>query len=81
MLMSSSDWQFLISTWAARDYAELRLSAHYADFKRLTSMVERKINGQQIESGEWQFFEDCKKRDKLFNEIEVGWFARVEYPA
>ncbi len=81
MLMSGSDWQFLISTWAARDYAELRLSSHYADFKRLTSMVERKIRGQQIDSGEWQFFEDCKKRDKLFDEIEISWFARVEYPA
>jgi 1,4-alpha-glucan branching enzyme len=28
LLMSASDWQFLISTMAARDYAELRLSNH-----------------------------------------------------
>lgn len=81
MLMSASDWQFLISTWAARDYAELRLSEHYADFKRLASMIEKKINGQPIEGGEWQFFEDCKKRDKLFEEIEIDWFAAVEFPA
>jgi len=81
MLMSASDWQFLISTWAARDYAELRLSEHYSDFNRLASLAEKKIAGQQIEEGERQFFEDCKKRDKLFDEVEIDWFARVEFPA
>ena len=29
MLLSASDWQFLISTFAARDYAELRLDEQY----------------------------------------------------
>ncbi|MFQ6009195.1 MAG: 1,4-alpha-glucan branching protein domain-containing protein [Candidatus Zixiibacteriota bacterium] len=75
MLMSASDWQFLISTWAARDYAELRLSAHYTDFKRLAALAEKKINGHEIDDGEWQFFEDCKKRDNLFPELEIDWFA------
>ncbi len=81
MLMSASDWQFLISTWAARDYAELRLSEHYEDFKRLASMADKKIKGEAIESGEWQLFEDCKKRDRLFDELEIDWFAAVEFPA
>jgi len=81
MLMSASDWQFLISTWAARDYAELRLSEHYEDFKRLASMADKKIKGEKIESGEWQLFEDCKKRDRLFDELEIDWFAGVEFPA
>jgi 1,4-alpha-glucan branching enzyme len=80
MLMSASDWQFLISTWAARDYAELRLSEHYEVFKRLATMAEKKINGQPIAEGEWQFLEDCAKRDNLFDELEIEWFARVEYP-
>ncbi len=80
MLMSASDWQFLISTWAARDYAELRLSEHYEDFKRLASMADKKIKGETISSGEWQLFEDCKKRDRLFDELEIDWFAGVEFP-
>lgn len=81
MLMSASDWQFLISTWAARDYAELRLSEHYEDFKRLVAMAEKKLAGQEIDVGEWQFLGACSERDRLFPEIELEWFARVEYPA
>ncbi|RKX28483.1 MAG: DUF1957 domain-containing protein [Candidatus Zixiibacteriota bacterium] len=81
MLMSASDWQFLISTWAARDYAELRLSEHYEDFKHLAEMIEKKIDGQTLDAGEKQFFANCQKRDHLFEDIEIEWFARVEYPA
>ena len=81
MVLSASDWQFLISTWAARDYAELRLAEHYADFKRIAEMVDKKIGGQAISDGEWTFFADCKARDTLFPELDIEWFARVEYPA
>ncbi len=80
MLLSASDWQFLISTWAARDYAELRITEHYEDFKKLAKMAEKKFAGQNIEPGEWQFFADCRERDHLFEGIEIEWFARVEYP-
>jgi 1,4-alpha-glucan branching enzyme len=80
MLMSASDWQFLISTWAARDYAELRLSEHYSDFKRLAGMADRLINGEELSTGDWEFFTDCCQRDSLFPEMELEWFARVEYP-
>jgi 1,4-alpha-glucan branching enzyme len=81
MLLSASDWQFLISTWSARDYAELRLSEHYYDFKQLAEMAERRMRGEQLSPGDWEFFNDCRKRDSLFEEIELEWFARVEYPA
>jgi len=80
MLMSASDWQFLISTFAARDYAELRLSEHYQDFVRLAAMADKKIAGESIGDGEWRFFDDCKTRDHLFDDIEIEWFARVEFP-
>jgi len=81
MLLSASDWQFLISTWSARDYAELRLSEHYSDFKKLTAMAEKKIKGESLSSGDREFYNDCRKRDALFDEIELEWFARIEYPA
>ena len=81
MLMSSSDWQFLISTFAARDYAELRLSEHYEDFKRLAILTDKKIKGEPISDAEWLYFSDCKVRDSLFQEIEIEWFARVDFPA
>ncbi|MCP4705706.1 MAG: DUF1957 domain-containing protein, partial [candidate division Zixibacteria bacterium] len=80
MLLSASDWQFLISTWSARDYAELRLSEHYSDFNKLAELADKKINGESISSGDLEFLKDCQKRDSLFEEIELGWFASIEYP-
>ena len=81
MLLVASDWQFLISTWSARDYAELRLSEHYSDFKRLAEMADKLIRNESLSDGDREFYIDCRKRDALFDEIELEWFARVEYPA
>ena len=41
LLLQASDWQFLITTGAARDYAERRVAEHYAEFKRLCEMARR----------------------------------------
>ena len=81
MLMSASDWQFLISTFAARDYAELRLTEHYEDFKRIAIMADKKIDGSKVDIGEWKFLDDCCQRDSLFEDIEIEWFGKIDYPA
>ena len=39
LLLQSSDWQFLITTGTAADYAERRVAEHYAEFKRLSEMA------------------------------------------
>ena len=46
-LLESSDWQFLISTFSARDYAELRLTMHNDDFRRLAAMTRRYAEARQ----------------------------------
>jgi len=81
MLLSASDWQFLISTWAARDYGELRVSEHFGDFQRLAMIAEKMFDGHPPQAGERRFFDDCRKRDCLFEDIDLAWFAAVEYPA
>ncbi len=78
MLLAASDWQFLISTWAARDYAELRLHRHFDYFERLNEMVE-KYNGG-LSEGELEFVNELKKQDDLFPDIDLKWFERVEFP-
>ena len=45
LLVQASDWQFLITTWAARNYAEARFSEHYADFTRLLELARRVEGG------------------------------------
>jgi len=80
MLLESSDWQFLISTWSARDYAELRLSEHHLNFCRLADMAERYGKGKWVDPGEWKFLGACEERDRIFPDIKIEWFKEVEYP-
>ncbi len=80
MLLSASDWQFLISTWSARDYAELRISEHFSDFNKLSALADKIASGEEPTKGELAFLRDCQARDRLLEDIELEWFARVEYP-
>ncbi len=73
-LLSSSDWTFLISTWSARDYAEVRIKLHYDNFKKLYVLFKQykdgKINDQAI-----QLLEEIEKEDSIAWEQDVyQWF-------
>ncbi|MFQ5824768.1 MAG: glycoside hydrolase family 57 protein [bacterium] len=81
LLLQSSDWQFLISTWAARDYAELRFQKHDNDFNRLADMAEEYAKSGKLDDGSWKLLEDVKARDKIFPDIELDWFKGMEFPA
>lgn len=76
LLLQASDWQFLISTWCARDYAEERVVRHYEAFKRLETMLVKYTNNQPIDPGEWNFFNFIKNRDILFPDIEYKWWIK-----
>jgi len=80
LLMQSSDWQFLISTWAARDYAEMRFTEHVAEFGRLAEMADRCASGGRMTKGDWEYLQKSKERDNLFSDIDVSWWAKVEHP-
>jgi len=73
LLLQASDWQFLISTWSARDYAEQRLDAHYTHCKRLANMIERYATGEkpEIDEKEWEFLGLLEGNDSLFEEIDI----------
>jgi len=47
-LLSSSDWEFLISTFSAKDYAENRINTHYNNFKELHSMYDLRKAAETI---------------------------------
>ena len=78
MLLSASDWQFLISTWAARDYAEARITAHHEAFQQLARMVDRADN---LSQGELSCLIDLEQRDDIFPDLDPGWFEKVDFPA
>jgi len=80
LLAESSDWQFLISTWSARDYAEARFTDHIDRFNRLYEMAEKAHDNEPLSADEQAFLTECQEKDAAFQEIDVSYWARVEHP-
>jgi 1,4-alpha-glucan branching enzyme len=78
LLMESSDWQFLISTWAARDYAEMRFSEHYNDYKKLLRIADLIIEGKVPSTGDWELVGDLEKKDTPFPDLDISLWSRKE---
>lgn len=81
LLLQASDWQFLITTDGAPDYAAQRLGAHHSDFKRLAQTARRYCRAEWIAPEEWDHLGSCQDRDRLFPDLDPEWFARVDRPA
>ena len=79
VLLESSDWQFLISTWSARDYAEMRFANHHSDLLAVLGLLEKAASGQGLTDGERELAHEISTRDSLFPNIEPKWWARVEW--
>jgi len=74
LLLQSSDWQFLISTWSARDYAELRFTDHLDRFKRLYEITRNFTANKALAVDEAEFLADCQSKDACFQEIDIKDF-------
>jgi 1,4-alpha-glucan branching enzyme len=76
LLLQSSDWQFLITTWSARDYAENRIALHYENFNRLYTFVKDYTDGKNVPEGEWAFLGKIEANDSLFPELDLYPFVK-----
>jgi 1,4-alpha-glucan branching enzyme len=72
LLLQSSDWQFLISTLSARDYAELRFRSHFENFKQLARMLKK----EKIEPDKINFLKDLEIQDNCFEDLDLSIFKR-----
>lgn len=71
LLAEASDWQFLISTFSARDYAEVRFKDHIDRFTRLAEIADRVATGGVLEPSEEKFLADCKLKDAPFQDLDL----------
>jgi 1,4-alpha-glucan branching enzyme len=69
LLIEASDWQFLITTWAARNYAETRFAEHYADFTRLLELARRVHGGGTLTWEEDEYLAGKETQDFCFPDI------------
>ena len=70
LLLESSDWQFLITTKAARDYAEKRFNTHLEQFRALLDTWRRFEATHQISLEKLQELEAIELRDSVFPDID-----------
>ena len=75
LLAESSDWQFLISTQAARDYAEVRIADHIQRFNRLASMAQTVHAGGSLDEEEQEFLSESRDKDAPFPELDLSHWA------
>ncbi len=78
LLLESSDWQFLITTGSARDYAEQRFQTHRVDFEELLELWNRAPHGLSAE--QLHQLEIIERRDSIFADLDPGDWAAIRAP-
>ena len=73
LLLQSSDWQFLITTGAARDYAERRVAEHYAEFKRLSELATALRAGEPLSPEAAASLRRLEREDFIFPDLDPAW--------
>jgi hypothetical protein len=76
LLLQASDWQFLITNWSARDYAERRYLFHYSDFTKLCEMVELLRKGEQLSEHNITDLTAVENLNSIFAEIRLEWWNK-----
>jgi 1,4-alpha-glucan branching enzyme len=71
LLLQSSDWPFLITTWQAKDYATDRFREHVDRFEFIADMIE----SGNINDAELQKIESI---DNCFAEIDYRVYVSIE---
>ena len=75
LLLESSDWQFLITTGAARDYAELRFETHNDQFNELKSIWQHYETNHAITPEQESRLAAIEERDSIFPDIDPTLWA------
>jgi 1,4-alpha-glucan branching enzyme len=73
LLLQASDWQFLITTGMARDYAERRIAEHYAEFKRLSEMLRGLDTGEPLSPDDANILRQLEREDFCFADLDPAW--------
>jgi 1,4-alpha-glucan branching enzyme len=75
LLLESSDWQFLITTGAARDYAEIRFQTHNDQFHEIQSLWQSFESQGSLTPEQDSRLAEIERRDGIFPEIDPSLWA------
>jgi 1,4-alpha-glucan branching enzyme len=75
LLLESSDWQFLITTGAARDYAEMRFLTHHDQFLELKAIWQAFGAHPTLNEHQTLRLAEIELRDNIFPGIDPALWA------
>lgn len=79
LLLQASDWEFLVTTVSAKDYAEMRFYFHHTDFTKLCALAqkygERTTKALRLSKQEKEYLEETEQRNAIFPELQLEWWA------
>ena len=75
LLLESSDWQFLITTGAARDYAEIRFLTHNDQFNEIKAIWQSFESAGTLTKAQEDRLLEIERRDGVFPNIDPGFWA------
>ncbi len=79
LLLESSDWQFLITTGAARDYAEMRFLTHNDQFLELKGIWQAFEQSHSLNEHMTIRLAELEHRDSIFPDIDPGLWVDGAY--
>jgi len=79
LLLESSDWQFLISTGTARDYAEMRFNTHLGQFNELSAIYEDCLSNQALSEAQVARLTEIELRDSIFDNLDPALWATPDH--
>jgi 1,4-alpha-glucan branching enzyme len=75
LLLESSDWQFSITTGAARDYAEARFLTHNDQFNDIKAILQSFTSISNITPDQETRLAEIELRDNIFPNIDPGFWV------
>ena len=79
LLLESSDWQFLITTGAARDYAEIRFLTHNDQFNEVKTIWQSFESAGVLTQAQEERLAEIERRDGVFPDIDPGLWVLGAY--
>lgn len=75
LLAQASDWQFLITTFSSKEYAQMRFHNHATDAMTIADAAEKYAVSGTVSHDVLTLVENCEKRDDLLqSELEAYLF-------
>ena len=76
LLLESSDWQFLITTGAARDYAEARFLTHVDQFNEIRAFWQSFASTGDLTPEQQARLSEINTRDGIFPDLDPALWAQ-----